>query len=234
MKRRSPPKSEGLRALASFAAVVGGALMWASAASATVWTSQASFDDAFPGLAQVTFSGVITDASPSNDALVVSSPFSWEGVTFTGPALTVLTPDFWPAPFDHLIANIYDSSLTASFAASDEVGLFVAEGFQGTTGPISVTAYDGPTLVYSGDPTVDGLDTFSFIGLSGLGPITSVTLSVSGAQQFPGVGLVEFAGVPEPGAWAMILIGVGAVGGLTRRKARSRPEASAAAAVITA
>jgi len=49
------------------------------------------------------------------------------------PALTVLTPDVWQAPFDHLIANAYDSSLTMSFAASDEVGMVISQGFQDTT-----------------------------------------------------------------------------------------------------
>jgi hypothetical protein len=185
-----------------------------SVASATVWNSQSAFDAAFPDLNQTNFVGV---ATPYGGFWTVTTyPYVHQGVTFTTGAsylgdLYVTDPAYFGAAYPALYTEDFGDSITATFRSSPAVGLLVDEGYAGTTGFLDITAYSGSTQVASltGLPT-NGLDVFSFVGFSGLGNITSVTVDTSayGYPEFPGIALVESAtAVPEPSTWAMMLLG---------------------------
>jgi hypothetical protein len=207
-------------------------------AFATVWSSQSAFDAAFPGLTQTNFDGV---ATPYGGFWTVTTyPYVHQGVTFTTGAaylgdLYVTDPAYFGAAYPALYTEDFGDSITATFAPSPAVGLLVDEGYAGTTGYLDITAYSGSTEVASlTDYPTNGLDVFSFVGFSGLGNITSVTIDTSayGSPEFPGIALVESSAVlvPEPSTWAMMLLGFAGLGYAGYRS--SRKAASIAGPVI--
>ena len=123
------------------------------------------------------------------------------------------------------------------------VGVFVGPGVPGGTAPAQLDYTSGLDFTTA----TPGLDQIFFIGdgLTGTGSGTSQTFDVpTGASRLylgtadgsgwynntgayavtvSGNGLgAPIAGVPEPGAWAMMLLGFGGVGVMTRRR-RLRP-----------
>ena len=203
--------------LAAAATAIG--LAAAMPASATVWTSQAAFDAANPGLNQVTFPG--TGAAPNG--------YTLGGVTFFGPFLNNIPAGDDGAAVNMLIDNELGGQIGMALPGSDAIGLLLSQGlgFAGaplTSAPVSLVAYNGATVVYSGTPIAGDFASLTFFGLSGLGPITSLTISTDPTDQFPGIGLVEYgSAVPEPATWAMMLIGFAGLGAAlrsTRRRAQ--------------
>lgn len=147
---------------------------------------------------------------------VQTLPFTQQGVTFT-------------------------SSGTAPIAIA---GYFATEGSFGTT-PVVTFTFDRPVTavafnmfyavdapwtfsIFSGNALRDsvlltGIPAGEYIGFSGTG-ITSATLSRSDESgENILIDNLTFRGVPEPSTWAMMLLGLGAVGMAMRRKRAALP-----------
>lgn len=203
------------------AAVTAFSLFAAASASATVWTSQSAFDAANPGLTKDTFNFSSSLAVPS---------YTVVGGNVSGSNLTEVFPGEDGAQISNLTANQYGGLLNIAFTApQNAVGFLLSGSYAGSSGPITVTAYDGATSVFQDTPTVGTFDAFSFYGLSGLGPITSVVVSTTDPQ-FPAVGEIDLAtaaGVPEPSIWAILLVGFGGLGAAMRTRRRGLAVAAA-------
>lgn len=149
--------------------------------------------------------------------LILSPPANSNGAppAFASPAgdyLSVLTrgsatinfaPGVGQFSFDWGSVDDYNTlSVTGSFGTVSYTGSTVAAPAQGN----------------QGNAANNGLFTFSGDG----GTISSFTLT-SSANSFE-IDNVAVGGVPEPTTWAMMILGVGAVGGtLRRRRAVARP-----------
>ncbi len=193
-------------------------------ATATTWTSQSAFDAAFPSLTQVTFPDLV---SPINFNFFPAS--SYGGVTFSGVSLAIAgTNTFFSPPTPNLYSDRFGGSFSMTFAPSAEWGALLSQYYDGT-GQLSVMAYDGADLVYSGTPTVGSETAPLFFGLSGLGNITRVDIATTNGGQFPGTSLVEYgvAAVPEPTTWAMMILGFAGIGFMAYRR-KSKPALMAA------
>lgn len=115
--------------------------------------------------------------------------------------------------FSNTLAGLYSITLTTSSPAVDFTSALVT----GTGGPYNLIEIDD-----------DGINEFWRLA----NPITldpgQYTLTIngnnSGAGSLGGSITIASAAVPEPGAWAMMLLGFGAVGFAMRRSRRRRAD----------
>ena len=119
-----------------------------------------------------------------------------------------------------LTPNVDNETITFSNFAPGIVGFggyFFASDINGAflpNGSLLFTATDGTTLNY----TLNGATTTSFLGFVSSSPLTSVTLT-SGGNYWPTANDVTLAmPIPEPETYAMMLMGLGVVGWLRRRR----------------
>ena len=189
------------------------AASFGSAASAAVYTDQASFLAANPGTSLVSFEGQTTSLTP-----VASDPLTFGGLTFTGVALYNVDSSFWGS-VDSLLDNAWNGFIEVSGFNADAVGFYFASNYNSGTA-ISFKAFNGATEILSTTITGGGVyDSFAYFGFDGLGDVTSIRLDaanggfVSIAEVSTGLGAV-----PEPATWAMFIAGFGLVGAAVRRR----------------
>lgn len=191
----------------------------ASAAQAgiTLYTDQAAF------LAAVTAPGVDTydDLSPQLYPPVLlrnAGPYSYTASAPNGLFGAGTGSDAWLSTnlrgdtitFSNFSPNI--AAFGGNFFGSDVAGNF-------TPGNMVLTAIDGTSLTY----TLNNATTSSFVGFVSTTPLFSVLLSTDGGLYWPTANNVTLASpvaVPEPGAAALVLGGLGLVGFMTRRRRR--------------
>lgn len=116
------------------------------------------------------------------------------------------------------------SSLTATFLTPVSAFGFFAEPVDFSDFDITIVLSDGSTLTQS----VNGSSGADFFGWAG-GGITSYTISISGQSSFAFGDFYSAIGaqaVPEPGTWAMMLLGFGAIGLAVRRSRRRSLQAA--------
>jgi hypothetical protein len=192
-------------------------------ADAGFTTSQSAFLSANPGLQTLTFEGI---ASPG--AVVQPAPsFAASGVTFTtpdGPGLiAIASSSSLNAPSDVLAVNAFNVPLDMNFTPTvGAVGFNVAAGFGG--GPVTVDVFNGATLLGSTTfTTTSQTDFTTFIGASGFGPITGVTVTPSSGL-FVLIDNLSFgaAAVPEPSSIIMTSVGGLMALGIWRRRRRAK------------
>ncbi len=217
-------KSFSLR-LVAVAGLLG--LSGVAQAALTVYTTQASFmaavinagTDDFSGLAAGDLGGSISrntltnvytyDASAPLHVFGIVGPPNWLSVADAADTLTV----------GNFGGGV--KAVGGTFFNTDTSGAFFA-------GNLTVTGSDGGTPVSS--ILITGATTGSFVGFVSTGLMSSLTLvadnSLKGVPDFsyPTVGNLVLASampIPEPETYAMMLVGLGLVGFLARRRRRA-------------
>jgi hypothetical protein len=194
-------------------------------ADAGFTTSQSAFLSANPGLQTLTFEGI----APSGGDVQPAPSFAASGVTFTtpddGPTAVAISSSsfFFNTPSDALFVNQFNEPLDMNFTPNvGAVGFNVAAGFGG--GSVTVDVFNGATLLGTTTfSTTSQTDFTTFIGASGFGPITEVTVT-PGSGLFVLIDNLSFgtaAAVPEPSS--LVLCGMaGAIGLVVARVRRKR------------
>lgn len=183
------------------AACVGAA---APTARAEVWTDRVAFESAHAGLEVVDFEGL----APEGGALR-PAPDAWEGVALrdgTGGSDDTALCDsgyFFGTPTDAFFINRMDLTAALLFTGHvlpEAVGFDVAVGFGGLSAVIEV--FRGDALL-SRDVLATASERLftTFIGFSGMGPITAIRVS-PGAGGFVLLDNLAHA-VPGPGGLAV-------------------------------
>lgn len=206
-----------LAGLAAMAVLAVGA----GRADAVFFTDSAAFHAANPGLSVLTFEGI---APPGGYVEPAPQPIA-PGVLFSSPSLgtsdiSVADPGFFfgtpsAALFVDEFSEPLDILLDPSVLA---VGFDLASGFDG--GPVTVEVFNGGTLLDSTVVTVPDQTIFTgFIGVSGVGPITSVRVSPILGEFILIDNLAYGNVVPEPSSIALVgLGGLSLVGYAIRRR----------------
>lgn len=206
-------------------------LMTAGGAQAaiSVYTSQASYLAAISAPGVDTYENFsITGSTPSP---VVRTAGSYGYTANATPAGTFFgagsNADRWLSTntaTDSVIFNAFTGGvrgLGGFFFGSDINGQFRA-------GSIIVTATDASGTV---SQTITGATTSSFLGFVSTGPLLSASVSAvqpTGAFLWPTInnltlGSAAVAPVPEPGTWAMLILGFGLLGSFMRSAKRQKP-----------
>ena len=159
--------------------VVAGAALATSSASATWYSSRADFETAYTGASTIGFAELTTSLT------FPGQPWLHGNVVFEGNYLAVVSPNFWEAPVDHLIDDTFGGFIRATFSATTAFGAFLSQGYQESTGPLTLSAYNGDALVATETVTAPGLHELGFLGLDGVGQITSFRSPSRGPSSSP-------------------------------------------------
>jgi hypothetical protein len=180
----------------------------AVSAQTTVYTTRAAFDAAVAsGSYTETFSnGSINGAASANFsgggfAYTVSAPGTvlYANSTFLGTSLPDLPMlvTFTGAPVTAVGGDFYVTDFFDDFQPVS-VTVTLSNGFSSTFLPVSAAD--------------------SFRGVTTALPITSLTLSAPGASLYVGMDNLTVGVVPEPGTYAMMALGLAAIGGFAARR----------------
>ena len=213
----------------AIAATAAFGLAGTAQAAITVYNDQASFTGA---AGPVIVIEDFEDAPPASRDVQLSSYTGPGGeITFTAitsfpiaPNVVIATP-----PYNNFGAGVNPTTSTILTASGNEnfEGVLTAPtsalGFNVflNDSPFSVEFFSGATplgtLTYDSPPVAG--DNLGFAGIISDIPITRfVVLAVNGEQINTGVDNIRVAAaIPEPGTWAMMLIGFGAIGFSMRR-----------------
>jgi len=171
-------------------------------------------------------SQVFSDVGSFNAANPVTTLINFQDVTITGETSTTIDPNRYagitlPAAINSdgnlagtnfnafplglptantqvLFNDTAGSALTLNFSNTTVVGLNLAI-YSG--GNAVVNAYDGSTLLSSQTIATDAENVFdTFIGFSGFGAITSLTITPTDPNLFALAGNIQINSVPVPGA----------------------------------
>jgi hypothetical protein len=186
---------------------------------ATVFTTAASYNAVNVTSNDVTFGGIVGARS----SVFEPSPFSIGNVSITSVINAVSSSSLFSTPADTFFVNQFAAPATFSFSSPvSAVGFTLADGFSG--GTITAQFFDGSTLDGSFNFSAANQTAFSFFGVNGIGPITSVTLT----PDFNSFLLVDqiqsgVAAVPEPSTWAMMILGFCGIGFMAYRRKSKAP-----------
>lgn len=196
-----------------------GAASGASQAAITVFTSLTAFNAATAAQGTDTFAGlstIVPTASPLNRT---AGPYSYRatvtntffaGGTVANPFLATTDAED-TVRFTAFAAGV--RGIGGNFFASN-----IAGGF--TLGSVTLTVTDGGGSVTR---VITDAAVNSFLGFVSDGPISLLTLAAvqptDGSFTWPSAdNLVLAAAIPEPGTYALLLMGLGAVGFAARRR----------------
>jgi hypothetical protein len=192
----------------------------AAKASVTEFTSNAAFDSAGTIVQTTNFDGYSTSTP-------VANPFSVGDLTFTSGDNVIVTPDSGYAVTRNLLAyNLWSPmSGTIDAAGYDLFGFDL--GMIGQTSDVTLTLTTNLGS-YSLGPiaTINASQGLQFLGFetSAGEYFTGFTLSsAQGTGSAPGTTDFELgvAGIPEPSAWALMILGFGCVGTALRSRSRT-------------
>jgi PEP-CTERM motif len=215
-KQFQPKVFSAIFCLTSFLALAG-------AANATLFTAQASFDAANPGLSILTFEGIAAPATGKDISGVFPGVTLSDSTGFPLAALsaTFTNPVFPGASSDFVTINHYEDTLKMVFdTAQQAAGFTVAVGYTGglvATGPLTFTVLNGVTVLETDTLTINGLQSFnSFVGYSGLAKgITEIDIAPAvGSFEFASIDNLKFTAVPEPSGLFLLASGLALLGGV--------------------
>jgi len=213
--------------VAALAAVTVSAMATGASASINLYSNRAAFVAGAPGLTTLTFDGIVPAGF---DATNVGPLQNFSGASFDGASVGVQSHLSFPG---QLIADdVYGSDylewedanpqvLTVHFeTAVNAVGFDFME-VRGHASLFTIGGAGGSFQVLTGG-------TSSFFGLFSDVAFDTLTISAPADGPVPGnfATLDNFSfgalrgGVPEPGAWALMLVGFGGLGAMLRRDRR--------------
>ena len=181
----------------------------ASAVSAqtTVYTSSASFlPNVLPGSYTETFANNAFSGDPTANfsggafAYTVSAPSALYGNTVfigTNSPNEALTVTFTGAPVTAVGGNFYATNQ--------------ADAFQAVS--ITLTLSNGHVTTFTPTSVAD-----SYRGFTTAVPITSLVVGAPGDLLYGGLDNLTVGAVPEPGTYAMMALGLAAIGGFAARR----------------
>jgi hypothetical protein len=192
-------------------------------AAVTEFTSNAAFDAAGTILQTTNF-----DAYPTSDITFVSNPFSVGALTFTSGDNLIVGTNSGYANTRNLLAYNFWSPMSGTIDTAAGYDLF---GFQlgmiGAVSDVTVTLFTNlGSYVMAPYSPINSSEGLQFLGFqAGAGEyFTGFTLaSAQGTGSAPGTTDFELgvAGVPEPDAWALMILGFGCVGAALRAHRRT-------------
>jgi hypothetical protein len=190
-------------------------------ASAPACADSFSFGDYFfPGDVAANGFGSVTD---QGTPYTVSGP--GDGFQFLSQGGR--SPIGWDGQFKPLVLVLYDDGapgpVTIGFRSPvDGITGLAAQPF--ATGPYIATieAFSGGVLIqsdsYASDNQPGPQGSIPYFRLNATG-ITSIVISTTNDGAGIGIGS-DNPGIPEPSAWALMMLGLGAIGALSRRRRR--------------
>ena len=210
--------------------LVGLAIAFASpaAASVTVYNIQADFDAATSGVTTFGFTNV-SGTPPGFD--ITSNPVTISGVTFTN--------DVTPADVDNggsPIIFVIDSAATPTYGVDFLSFQNTNTGMTGSISSAGFTAFAfhygsyvnvgaSATLTLSTGESfvITPADAAQFVGFTSDTAITSISFDYPDSYAFDILDVSygnagTAATVPEPAAWALLLVGFGGMGAMIRRR----------------
>jgi hypothetical protein len=189
----------------------------------------------------IDFSSLAFDGSTAAGPRGVASPLNLNGFTLTATDPFGLPPIL---VYSRQSTNSADPGGASIFPNRSEPGititrtnggLFTFNGLDLTYafndqnasfgGGLATFTFDGGTSVLTRSfDNLPGFQTFNFDAAN----LTSVRISSTSPFQIDNIRLTAVAAVPEPGTWAMMLIGFGAIGASVRRARRATARLAAA------
>jgi hypothetical protein len=181
----------------------------------------AAFSLAMPAQAATT---IDFDGLAAGD--VVTNQFAGQGVTFSseaGSQIDVLAQNLGSSLPNFICSTSCTSDIFVDFAAAVSGLTFLSIGADASGDVGDVRIFNGATLLGTVDIMANGTPfTADLVDLSAFAAITRI--EIVGITDPAGLGFDDFTfnasngAVPEPGTWAMMLLGFGAVGFAMRRR----------------
>lgn len=185
-----------------------------SVSQATVYTTQANFDAANPGLTITTF-------ATNQRVQSLPNPYTQGPITFSSSNNSLTAAGaFAGNPTAAFFNDAFASPVALSFSLLNAFGLSVAAGYAGAAGTLDIVLANSGTSVFTTSQVFGGGDAPTFIGFNGLGLFDSVTIKTTSNSEFILIDRIESGStrtVPEPTTVA--LLGLGLLGfAASRRK----------------
>jgi hypothetical protein len=206
-------------------AVVTGIVVFPVAASATVtaYTSSAAFAAATHGTTAETYGAYAPGTLIADGGTLGALTYTFATASGLGG---VITDDYNAFTGNSLAAKQVAGPLSdsdyfyndESFTVVFPTAVTAAGFFSNTNNPVTLSI-SGPGTV-SNAATVYDTNTFDFLGVTSTAAFTSVTFT-SSTYNIPEIEYGTSNAVPEPTAWAMMLMGFGLVGVTARQRRRT-------------
>jgi hypothetical protein len=166
---------------------------------------------------------------PGSNGSVFTGPYVEEGYTTSATGGQVFEGQIFGNPTPSLVVgNVFGGGNTGAVQVTSPT-IFTLVSFdqsaQNGAAGYSVQGYLGATLLYTLVGSIPG--TFQTVAGNGIAVDRLVFNLTSGGTSTNLDNIVLHGAVPEPGTWAMMLVGFGAIGGAMRR--RKQPQLSQAA-----